>query len=189
MPPCCNTSRNSLSECGFKHLRISIALSSAKRSSWLLKYDCDHQQLRKQLSAAESDYSLIINSADPIDGPLSHEYSSVMGVRVLKPSKKTPFISTNFYQHSNWTGLIPEPTDLETWFGVTRQSNMMSLLYKSSNHTVQSLQNAMDKELLLGGAKWLNTIYQMIFDPVNLHLSMRSIARKNWVDLRFEQMD
>lgn len=132
----------------------------------------------RSLRASQSDYSLILNAASPL-GVASHEFSSFNGSRQLSslPLHRA-FVSTNFFQAPEWG--LPQPSNLQSWWAPLRRQNMQRLLAESSEHSMESLEAVMDLPMAVGGSKWSLTIYQIIFRPQDLRLSIRSIAKGIW---------
>lgn len=135
----------------------------------------DLKVLKKKLIATQSDYSLIINIADHRQSS-SYEYSVANGVKPFVPYNNKTFISTNFFLNSSWN--LPPPRDRETWFGVTRRKNLKRLFTRSTCD-ISCVKNAMDVKLENGGALWLMTIYQMIYDTSTYQLFIRA-PQFNW---------
>jgi len=142
----------------------------------------DLEQVEQQLRAIESDYSLIINVANRQD-VRSYEFSSVLGMKPFTPDFTTPFVSTNFYLNPAWKG-VPEPTDEDTWLGVTRRNNLLSLVQSNTLHTVETVMNIMDRDIDHGGALWDFTIYQMIFDTSTFRLLLKvNMETQEWTEI------
>jgi hypothetical protein len=70
-------------------------------------------------TAAQSDYSLIVNTATA-NGVRSYEYSATNGSEVVVADKHTAFVSTNMYLSDAWGSRAHTPRDDECWDGVTR---------------------------------------------------------------------
>lgn len=104
------------------------------------------QQLGKQLAATVSDYSLIINFGDD-QYSATYEFSSVMGYEAYDNILNENFVITNYFLADAWGSRVPVPQDPSTWTGVTRRTNMLTLLNGVANHTVTSLKDAMDRPL------------------------------------------
>lgn len=128
----------------------------------------DLNQVQKQLKATQSDYSLIVNTADQKLAK-SFEFSSTLGMNTVFPEKNEIFASTNYYLSKDWKN-IPEPTDATTWTGVTRRNNLLNLVSQSDQIDISSFEKIMDKNMAQGGAAWNFTIYQLIFDSSDLSL-------------------
>jgi hypothetical protein len=137
----------------------------------ILQNSTQFEQLKKQLKARESDYSLIINTADQYQVG-SYEYSSTLGLKTIFPAKQAIFASTNFYLNPGWTN-IPKPTDALTWQGVSRRDHLLELANQSPRFDLAQFQKLMDKPLNEGGALMPSTIYQLILDQSDLSLYIK----------------
>ncbi len=151
----------------------------------------DLNQADSQLQAIESDYSLIINVADK-KNTRSYEFSSTMGMKSVIPNLNSPFVSTNFYLHPEWTD-IPTPTDENTWVGVTRRKNLLSLakIDKQTDalHSVESVMKIMDQDMENGGGRWDFTIYQMVFDTSTCRLFLKvNMDTQQWVEIPLKKL-
>lgn len=140
--------------------------------------------MERQLKATESDYSLIINTADK-EGTKSYEFSTTLGMKVNFPSNNEVYVSTNYFQNSTWGNEIPEPTDDSTWMGVTRHDNLQTLTSSQEVFNVTSFQELMNVDIDHGGAFWEMTIYQIIYDSSNhdLHLKRASFDGDSWTKI------
>jgi hypothetical protein len=147
----------------------------------------DLQQMEKELNATQSDYSLIINTADNKQIK-SYEFSSTLGMHTLFPPSDANFASTNFYLSDAWHG-IPAPTDETTWMGVTRRNNLLNLSAAEKSFDIKTFESLMDKNIKDGGAVWDLTVYQIIFDPsdLSLYLKVHSSAAK-WVRVPLKEL-
>lgn len=121
------------------------------------------ESLQYQFSAAESDYSLIINTANTTTTQ-SYEYSATMGMMPFTPDEQHSFVSTNFFLNQTWGNKIPEPTDATTWLGVTRRDNLLNLTNQNVPLGVDDIKDIMNIKIEDGGAVWSMTIYQIVFD-------------------------
>jgi len=152
----------------------------------VMQNSSDFNSMHNQMIAKESDYSLIINTADD-NSVFSYEYSSnsSLGMKPFVPQQNDIFVSTNFYQNSSWGDDIPVPTDATTWMGITRKNNAQNLASKYQVLDVIDMKEIMSVDLQKGGFLWSPTIYQMIFQPDKLLLSVRTnpTMNKNWVDI------
>lgn len=144
------------------------------------------QEMSSSLSEIESDYSLIINLADATR-PQSFEFSSISGMKPYTPSDNQTFVSTNFFLNQTWN--LPPPKDAGTSIGVTRRNNLINLLDCRNNCDLNYVKNSMDVNLKDGGALWVLTIYQIVYDTSSQELFIRaphynfnwtSIALKNY---------
>ena len=141
--------------------------------------------LTSQLLATQSDYSLIINSANSTLAR-SFEFSSILGMKPYFPDAGETFVSTNFYLNTTWQG-IPAPTDNTTWMGVTRRNNLLNLAAQQDTFTVESFQALMDTSINDGGAVWNLTIYQIIYDAgKDLYLKITQ-TQDDWTQLPLQQ--
>ena len=140
--------------------------------------------IEKQLNAAESDYSLIINTADNTRAK-SFEFSTTLGMKPNFPVGKEAFISTNYFQNSSWGDSIPNPTDETTWMGVTRHDNLQNLALAQDIFNISTFQDLMNKDIDEGGAFWEMTIYQIIFDTSNhdLYLKRALFDQDSWTQV------
>jgi len=144
------------------------------------------QQTESQLRATQSDYSLIINTANSASTK-SYEFSSSMGMKPNFPKLNETFASTNFFLNSTWQG-VPEPMDNSTWLGVTRRNNLLKLASAKTQHTIEDFMQLMDKKIEEGGAVWDFTIYQMIFNPKNLTLYLKiTQEQKDWTPINLAE--
>ncbi len=145
-------------------INMLIALQTSKSTS----------ELDQKLSLYNSDLSLIINSADQ-NTVKSYEYSSLYGLKSYVAEKT--FVSTNFYLNYEWN--LPSPDDESTWHGVSRRNNLLKQI-KNTN-SAQTIMDILDTKLSEGGAKWENTIYQIVFDPSNKDLYVkRTKEEQDW---------
>ncbi len=126
-------------------------------------------QLGNKFRATESDYSLIINTANTTHA-VSYEYSTTLGMREFTPEYGEAFVSTNFFQNTSWGNEVPKPTDAKTWEGVTRRDNLINLLNSKDVFSIEDFQNLMDTNTTNGGACWSPTIYQIIFSDQELYI-------------------
>jgi hypothetical protein len=126
-------------------------------------------QMDKLLLSHNSDYSLIINTADQ-NHVKSYEYSSFKGNRSYMPEEKKVFVSTNFYQDNSWKN-IEKATDKSSWLGISRRDNLLNSAKKES--TIEEVKNLFDLKYIDGGAKLDRTIYQAIFDTKSQELYLK----------------
>lgn len=142
----------------------------------------DMSQMEKQLNATQSDYSLIINTADAKQVK-SYEFSSTLGMKDMFPPSNSVFVSTNFYLSDAWQG-IPNPSDDTTWLGVTRRNNLLKLAAAQNIFDIDNFKTLMDTDIKNGGAVWPYTIYQIIFDTSNnvLYTKVNNLSN-NWVPI------
>lgn len=147
----------------------------------------DLQQMQKQLNATQSDYSLIINTADKKQVK-SFEFSSTLGMHTVFPATDINFASTNFYLSDAWKD-IPTPTDETTWMGVTRRNNLLNLSTSAKTFDIKSFETLMDKNIKDGGAVWDMTIYQIIFDPndLSLYLKIHNYSTE-WINIPLKEI-
>jgi len=138
----------------------------------ILRDSDSYDRLRHHLMAVESDYSLIINSANQ-NKTLSFEYSSTEGRRTFSSPRNRIFVSTNFFLNQSWPKM-PIPTDNTTWMGVTRRNNILTLTEAINQHNITTIQAIMNVTLKDGGALWDLTIYQIIYDYYHQSLFIRS---------------
>lgn len=133
------------------------------------------ENLAHQMQASESDYSLIINTSNG-SAVHSFEFSSTLGMKIVIPDSARNFVSTNFYQNTDWDwgNTVPFPTDNATWIGVTRRNNLLKLLANQNAITLENLKSYMDTSLENKGANWNMTIYQIIYQPTTKELWMKS---------------
>jgi len=144
-------------------------------------------QLRTELMATQTDYSLIVNTADP-NGTQSYEFSATLGMKPYTPDLEKPFASTNFYLNQTWEG-IPIPTDNTTWIGVTRRNNLLKLAAKLDRADIPEMQQLMDTKLENGGAVWDFTIYQIIFDTSSSDLYVKVTKEdKEWTKVPLQKL-
>ena len=148
----------------------------------IMQNSSDLAQLQKQLNATQSDFSLIVNTADETQAK-SFEFSSTLGMKQNFPDNSQPYVSTNYYQSPDWSGL-PTPTDASTWMGITRHDNLLNLVNSSPDKiSITSFEDIMDKDISNGGGKWDITIYQIIFNPQNLNLYLQAKGQTSWSEI------
>ncbi len=135
-------------------------------------------QVEKQMNAMESDFSLIVNSADKSNAE-SFEFSSTLGMKFFNTTTDMPFASTNFYLNPAWGSEIPQPVDSTTWRGVTRRDNLLSLASRYNKFDPQSFEDLMNRRIDDGGALWDLTIYQLIFDENDLSLYIKIVPESD----------
>jgi len=137
--------------------------------------------MEKQLRATESDYSLIINTADN-NGVKSFEFSTTLGMKPYFPNNEEAFVSTNYFQNTTWGTQIPEPTDEATWMGVTRHNNLQNLIASKDIFNISAFQTLMNTNIEDGGAFWEMTIYQIILDRAHhdLYLKRALFDQDSW---------
>ena len=94
-------------------------------------------------------------------------------------------MSTNFFANTSWGHEIPPPTDPATWEGVTRRNNLLNLTSKLTEIDLDAMKGLMQVDINDGGGFWNMTIYQIIFQPQNNHISLRRsyTEKKEWVDI------
>ena len=145
--------------------------------------------VQKKMNATQSDFSLIVNTAD-VNTATSYEFSSVMGLKSFFPPIHKPFASTNFYQSPEWASTIPIPNDKDTWSGVSRRQNLLTLsAEKNMVMNVDGFKNLMDQPLKEGGAVWDFTIYQLIFDASDQSLYVKiNHQGKDWTKIPLGQL-
>src|SRR3990167_8857688 len=131
-------------------------------------------QIEKQMNAAQSDFSLIINAASQ-NQSRSFEFSSnsILGEKYFTPHENKTFALNNFYLNPDWGNEIPAPTDESTWMRVTRRNNLLTLANASDKFDISSFENLMNTPITQGGADWSLTIYQLIFDESSLSLYVK----------------
>lgn len=139
--------------------------------------------LATQLLSTQSDYSLIINTANKNEAK-SFEFSSTMGLKAFCPNLEEVFVSTNYYQNITWEN-IPKPSDQTTWLGVSRYNNLMSQASLQDKFNVENLQDMLNTNIEDGGAFWNMTIYQMIYDSSNqnLYITRGKFDNGNWTKI------
>jgi hypothetical protein len=136
-------------------------------------------QIGNQLRATQSDYSLIINTANSTSAR-SYEFSTTLGMKEFTPKDGEAFVSTNFFQNTTWGNEIPKPTDNTTWEGVTRRDNLLNLAAKQDQFSVQDFQKLMEVGLLEGGGCWPMTIYQIISTGGDLYVRSTDLCKGSW---------
>lgn len=136
-------------------------------------------QIGTQLRASQADYSLIINTANATSA-VSYEFSTTLGMREFTPAAGDVFVSTNFFQNTTWGNLIPVPTDITTWDGVTRRDNLLNLAKEQDKFDVGSFQSLMEKDLAEGGGCWDMTIYQIISTGSDLYVRTTDSCEGDW---------
>jgi len=127
-------------------------------------------QMDKILSARDSDYSLVINTADKTKVK-SYEFSSFKGDKHYIPEENTVFASTNFFQNETWAS-NEELTNESTWLGFSRKANLLSGV--KQDFSVEDMKQLLDVHHDNGGAKWDFTIYQIIFDTNTQELCLKT---------------
>lgn len=126
-------------------------------------------QMDKLLSARDSDYSLVINTANKTHVK-SYEFSSFKGDKHFVPNKNSVFVSTNFFQNETWDSNA-ELTDESTWLGISRRSNLINGV--KENSSIEDVKQLLDVHHSNSGAKWDLTIYQIIFDTNTQELCLK----------------
>ncbi|MCH9753523.1 MAG: hypothetical protein K0T99_01315 [Alphaproteobacteria bacterium] len=139
----------------------------------------EFEQVGNQLRATQSDYSLIINTANATSAK-SYEFSTTLGMKEFEPKKGEVFVSTNFFQNTTWGNEIPKPTDNTTWEGVTRRDNLLNLASKQEKFSVQDFQKLMEVGILDGGGCWPMTIYQIVFTGKDLYVRPTDLCKGDW---------
>jgi len=115
----------------------------------------------------------MLNLPCPLNFPLFLKKKS------YTPPGNIPFVSTNFYLNNTWH--LDEPNDDTTWVGVTRRNNLQKLANQGSQHDIRSMMSMMDRKIEDGGAVWENTIYQIIFHPLENILYLKVTQHhSNW---------
>ena len=144
----------------------------------------DLTAIEKQLKATESDYSLIINTADKTEAK-SFEFSTTLEMKTNFPLNNEAFVSTNYFQNASWGNEIPVPTDETTWMGVTRHNNLQNLATAQDIFNISAFQTLMNTDIDHGGAFWEETIYQIIFDTFNhdLYLTRADFDNHSWTKI------
>jgi hypothetical protein len=142
----------------------------------MLQTSEDLAQLNAQMLAADSDYSLIVNAASATE-IRSMEYSATKGKMPYTPGFDRAFVSANIYQNEAWT--LPRVAESDSWNSCRRQNNL-SKLTNRGDLFVQHIMDIMDLDIEEGGAKWSNTIYQIICHPAtnDLYIKRNSIDKK-----------
>lgn len=136
-------------------------------------------QMDKQLSSLNSDYSLVINVADQTNIK-SYEFSSFSGNKVYNPPLNSNFASTNFFLNQTWKS--PLPTDDLTWLGVSRRNNLLN--NATENFSIEDMMNLLDTKIIDGGANWDATMYQIAFDTKSQDLYLRiTQEEKEWTHI------
>ena len=149
----------------------------------------DLASLHEEMRGLESDYSLVVNTADAL-ATRSYEFSSnaSLGSRPFTPSGDHTFVSTNYFLNASWpwgSPAVPWPNDDNTWNGVTRRSNLLNLTTRLRTISVAAMQRTIATPLGAGGAQDGSTIYQLVFEPSTLNLSLRrplQPASTTWVN-------
>lgn len=155
---------------------------NAQRASLLINLleatqnSASFDQIDKQLSSLNSDFSLVINVADQ-NNIKSYEYSSFSGNKAYIPPQNSNFASTNFFLNNTWEA--PLPTDNSTWIGVSRRDNLLNNANKTVDFSIQDMMNLLDKKITDAGANWDATIYQIAFDTSTQDLYLRITQENN----------
>lgn len=156
------------------------------------------EALANQMQASESDFSLVVNTADA-QRAQAFEYSSnaSLGMKPFTPPAGEIYASTNYFLNQSWPWEhgVPIPRDNSTWQGVTRRYNLRTLAKaRTEGVSFAAMKQIMARPLHEGGARTNETIYQMVFNPGNLMLSLHRPSAKHasWVDVdlgnRFSSM-
>eukprot|EP01060_Flectonema_neradi_P014380 TRINITY_DN21080_c0_g1_i1.p1 TRINITY_DN21080_c0_g1~~TRINITY_DN21080_c0_g1_i1.p1 ORF type:complete len:408 (+),score=54.64 TRINITY_DN21080_c0_g1_i1:77-1225(+) len=150
-----------------------------------LKSSASLEELRNQLlNVKYPDYSLIVNmGSDSECYSLEFSSNTTLGMKEMTPQPNSVFVSTNFFQNSSWGTEVPKPTDASTWLGITRRDNLLHLLNTQFNQTATTIQDDMNKSIMNGGAKWMETIYQIIFDIHNMELFLKPRHDSSWTSI------
>lgn len=143
-------------------------------------------EISQALNHLPADFSLIINAADAKQAN-SFEFSSTLGMKTNTPVLNNNFVSTNFYLNPNWQN-IPKPNDISTWEGITRRNNLLKLMSQQTTYNLEDFKQLMDKNILQGGAKWLPTIYQIIYDTHAETLYLRTKQMNNWQQVALQPL-
>lgn len=144
----------------------------------IMQHSSHLSQMKNQLDAIQSDYSLIVNAADK-NSLDSFEYSTTLGMKSSELTTLNPYVSTNFFLNSGWKN-IAKPTDSSTWLGVSRRNHLLTLLSQHNAIDLDQFKSLMNKKYEDGGAVWNATIYQLIFDPNNLTLYIKINKQHDW---------
>jgi hypothetical protein len=127
-------------------------------------------QLDKQLSALNSDYSLVVNTVNQTHAK-SFEYSSTHGMKSSNFTNNEIVSSTNFFTNPTWSFEVP--TNEACWLGHTRRENLLSLAQSDSNISIDDLKQMLGLNIENGGGSWAYTLYQLIFDTSSLALMVK----------------
>ena len=142
-------------------------------------------EMHTQLKALQSDYSLIVSTANATyAGSFEYSSNSTLGMKPYLPiDGNSALVYTNFYLNSSWGTEIPTPTDATTWEGITRRDNLLNLANQSNSFDIKSVQQLMETPIESGGAYWDLTIYQIIFQPLSNDICLRRTFDDpdNWV--------
>lgn len=152
----------------------------------IMQNSSDLTQMQKQLNATESDFSLIVNTADKTSAE-SYEFSSTLGMKHSFPLQDKTYVSTNYFQSKDWQGL-PTPTDDNTWMGITRHNNLLNLVGSQDKINIKNFEKIMDTDITQGGGKWDMTIYQIIFNPKNNNLYLHTKGQTKWSKIALRQL-
>jgi hypothetical protein len=139
-------------------------------------------EVKAKLRETETDFSLIVNYADPAEVKAC-EFSSTLGARTHSPEMDKPHASTNFFLGSWQEDAVPAATDESAWEGVTRRNNLLALAEAQAVLTMDDLKVAMETPLAEGGAHWPLTIYQVLYDAGSSTMHLRSCHQKAWTPI------
>lgn len=139
----------------------------------------EFEQVGNQFRATQSDYSLIINTANATS-VRSYEFSTTLGMKEFIPKPGEVFVSTNFFQNATWGSEIPTPSDNSTWDGVTRRDNLLELASNQDKFSVEDFQKLMEVDIPDGGGCWSMTIYQIISTEGDLYVRSTDLCKGDW---------
>ena len=137
-------------------------------------FECDElSDLELFFNTVNCSSSYIINAADPFRA-VSYEWCPA-GVRHGEDALPDGLlVSTNYYLNPDWE--FPEPTDEQSWMGLTRRSNLIALCEAEKGHLdAESMQRIIDVSVENGGARNELTVYQLVVEPETLTVWIRVV--------------
>lgn len=134
--------------------------------------------------AIQSDIALIWSAATS-NQSLTYEFTPFVGMGVYQSATGTPQVATNYFQAETWGSLIPPANDFLSWNGITRAKNLRQLLV-AGGHNFETLKILMDRTIEQGGAKWGDTAYQLLYDPKNAVLLLKTQFTQGWKVLNLQ---
>ena len=125
--------------------------------------------------------SYIINVADS-ESARSYEWCPI-GVKTGNTDLPDGLlVSTNYYVNPDW--LISTPTDANSWEGLTRRSNLITLCENSKGKIdAKQMQEIIEPPLENGGAMNDMTMYEIVIIPETRMLWLQVIGGSEWTQI------
>jgi hypothetical protein len=140
----------------------------------------DFNEFDAAMNTTRSNYAFIVQVADK-DAAYSYE-ASVFDIKRRSGQEPGLLVATNDFVNPAW-GLTP-PLDAEDK-SVQRRDNLLGLAntYKGKI-TPDTMMQIMDTPFEEGGAAWTNrTVYQVVVEPANNKLWMKTRGIQDWVEI------